>query len=280
MAPSIRHFAVTLLLAALGCAGAVPRAVSPPLIAAAVDHHRGPVVVVEPRATRYLTDLGDTLARLADTSSRPWAFRLVDVPDVDAFSAPSRTVYVTRGLVERMEDEAQLATVIGHEIAHVLLGHSAEQLRDRDISEERLAVDCVLARACGDDLGDLERGLAANVRFVQYSRPQKFEADREALAFVRAAGVSPLGMHEVITTLRAERARDRGRVLLWPVTHPVDLDRALQAATAMRWLPRDFIREMSPELSRGTRRDSPGFRAFMREIRARRTIAATSPRAP
>src|SRR5205809_2407416 len=75
----------------------------------------------------YITTTGMRLAQMSERPNLPWHFTVVDVPAVNAFALPGGYIYVTRGIMPFLQDEAQLAGVLGHEIGHVNARHSAEQ---------------------------------------------------------------------------------------------------------------------------------------------------------
>ena len=82
-------------------------------------------------AERWLTNLGARLTSVADRDSRDWHFYLVDDSTVNAFAVPGGHVFVHRGLIERAGSFSELAGVLGHEIAHVTLRHSVDQMKSR-----------------------------------------------------------------------------------------------------------------------------------------------------
>ncbi|MEE8201044.1 MAG: M48 family metalloprotease, partial [Candidatus Acidoferrales bacterium] len=76
----------------------------------------------------YLQDLGAEMAGLSERPNLPWTFRVVDDPVVNAFALPGGFIYITRGIMVHLSSEAQLASVVGHEIGHVTGRHSVEQI--------------------------------------------------------------------------------------------------------------------------------------------------------
>jgi predicted Zn-dependent protease len=81
------------------------------------------------RVTGYVNAIGQRIAAVSEQPNARWTFTVLDTPTVNAFAIPGGYVYVTRGLVALAGDEAQLAGVIGHEIGHVVAGHSAAPAR-------------------------------------------------------------------------------------------------------------------------------------------------------
>ena len=76
---------------------------------------------------RYVQDLGMRLARSSERPNLPWSFAVVDSPAVNAFALPGGFIFITRGILPYLDNEAQLVGVLGHEIGHVTARHSAQQ---------------------------------------------------------------------------------------------------------------------------------------------------------
>ena len=81
----------------------------------------------DPALQTYVQELGSRLAAVSERPRLPWTFRVVDDPAVNAFALPGGFIYVTRGLLAYLDNEAQLVGVLGHEIGHVTARHSAQQ---------------------------------------------------------------------------------------------------------------------------------------------------------
>ena len=75
---------------------------------------------------RYVNDIGQQLARNSHRPNLPWSFTIVDSPAINAFALPGGYVYLTRGILAYLDDEAELAGVLGHEIGHVTARHAAQ----------------------------------------------------------------------------------------------------------------------------------------------------------
>ncbi|MFM8558334.1 MAG: M48 family metalloprotease, partial [bacterium] len=84
--------------------------------------------------TAYVDSVGQRVARASDLPGLKWRFTVLDDPAVNAFAMPGGYIYVTRGLLAHMGSEAQLAGVLGHEIAHVTARHSARQLTQQTLA--------------------------------------------------------------------------------------------------------------------------------------------------
>jgi predicted Zn-dependent protease len=81
----------------------------------------------DPELAKYVSDLGLALAKLSERPNLPWQFSVVDQPAINAFALPGGFIYITRGILPFLSDEAELAGVLGHEIGHVTARHSVRQ---------------------------------------------------------------------------------------------------------------------------------------------------------
>ena len=113
-----RLAAVALVWAGAACAVSQQQEVQLGAETAAQVEQQLPLVR-DAQVNSYITSLGRSLARVADTRGLTWHFKVVDSKEVNAFAIPGGWVYVNRGLIERAQNMSQLAGVLGHEIAHV-----------------------------------------------------------------------------------------------------------------------------------------------------------------
>ena len=86
----------------------------------------------DPELQQYVSDIGLRLAKLSERPNLPWQFTVVDQPAINAFALPGGFIYITRGILPFLDDEAELAGVLGHEIGHVTARHSAQQYTRHD----------------------------------------------------------------------------------------------------------------------------------------------------
>ena len=86
-------------------------------------------LVADPALQRYVNHVGRWLAAQTERPDLPWQFGVLDSPHVNAFAVPGGTIFITRGLLERMRSEAELAGVLGHEIVHVLKKHHLKAIQ-------------------------------------------------------------------------------------------------------------------------------------------------------
>ncbi|WP_412061128.1 M48 family metalloprotease [Rubrivirga sp. IMCC45206] len=181
----------------------------------------------------YVAALGAALAAETELADRPWTFTAVADPAVNAFALPGGHVYVHAGLIAAAETEAELASVVGHEVAHVAARHSTERM----VKAQGLAV--VAGLVLGNDPGlvrQLVAGIIGQGALARFSRSDEREADELGLAYMANAGFDPDGQAAMFETLVALREREPGRFEQWFGTHPLGeerVERAVEAAAAM-----------------------------------------------
>lgn len=224
-------------------------------------------LVDDPAITRYLTRLGDSIARLVDERGLRWEFHLVNSKDINAFAVPGGFIYINRGLVERAEKMSQLAGVLGHEIGHVTLRHSVKQMQKARGTNVGVTIVCALLRACGSGAEQVLINAGAGLVFARFSRDAEREADREGVKYVVRAGIDPGGIPEMFEILLNERKSRPAGVETWFLSHPLEEERVARA--------REMIRGYDPAVLRTLNADASDYAAF----RARVTALAVPPAA-
>ena len=131
----------------------------------------------------------------AEIRSTPFTFRVLDSPVVNAFALPGGFVYVTRGLLAYVENEAQLAVVLGHEIGHVLARHSSQQAQRAQLGQLGVVGAAVLGGVLGGSRGgQIAEGIAqyggagAQLLLLRYGRDAERESDQAGVAYAEFAG--------------------------------------------------------------------------------------------
>lgn len=186
----------------------------------------------DPRANELVTRVGQRIAAVANRPDYAWEFRVIDKNEANAFVLPGGKVAVYTGLFKYTQDEAGLAAVIGHEVAHALARHGAER-----VSQGMLAQVGMTALQVGLQNGDagilqgiaLAYGLGVELPF---SRSQESEADRIGLILMAQAGYDPraaIGLWE-----RMSAGQRRGGTPEFLSTHPSGTTRIKQI---QGWLP-------------------------------------------
>lgn len=172
-----------------------------------------------PAAQARVRDVGLKIGRGAGLDTAGWEFVVFDSPERNAFVLPGGRVGVYRGLLELAQNDSQLATVIGHEVAHVTSRHAAERASQTTIAQLGLTAGQALGGSQNGRLIGAALGLGAQYGvLLPYSRLQESEADRIGLDYMVKAGFDP---RQAVTFW--ERMRDAsggGRTPQFLSTHP------------------------------------------------------------
>jgi len=207
-------------------------------------------IVRDPLAERYLDSLGQAIAARADRRGLTWRFRLVDSDEVNAFALPGGFVYVNRGLVVRAATVSELAGVLGHEIGHVTMRHSAKQMEKAQRTGLGVTVLCTLTNVCDSQAGRAIVQVGGSAIMARFSRADELEADSVAVGYVTDAGLDPDGIPSMFRRLMEERDRSPDVLDSFFGTHPLEEDRVQQAerliAATESDLPPNLVKDNEP----------------------------------
>lgn len=169
----------------------------------------------------YVRDLGARLAAESEEPQLEWEFFVLDSQVINAFALPGGKVFMSRGLMQKMTNEAQLAGVLGHEIGHVTGRHGAERM------SQAMGVQVLVAGvAIGGQVADSEYGqylglgtaVGGQLFLLKYSRENELEADQLGVRYMTQLGYNPVGQVQVMEILRAASGGAAGPE--WLSTHP------------------------------------------------------------
>ena len=132
-------------------------------------------LVDDARLQEYVRRVGNKLAAASERPQLPWRFGVVDDATPNAFALPGGPIYVTRGLMDMMDSEAELATVLGHEIGHVTARHTASQITKSQLAQIGLVAAMIFAPQVQNFGGLLSSGM--QLLFLKYSRDAERQAD-------------------------------------------------------------------------------------------------------
>ena len=173
----------------------------------------------------YVNRIGQQLAATSERPELPWEFRVVDDPMVNAFAVPGGKIFVTRGILAHFNDEAELASVLGHEIGHVTARHSVEQMSKQQLASLGLGLAMILSPQVAQ-FGDLAN-LGLQLMFMKFGRDDERQSDDLGLRYMTAAGWDPDSMPPVFDVIgEISRTEKGGRVPEWASTHPDPENRA------------------------------------------------------
>lgn len=167
----------------------------------------------------YVSALGKRLAATSERPQLPWAFTVVDDPQVNAFALPGGFIFITRGILANMNSEAELAGVLGHEIGHVTARHSATQMSRAQLAQLGLGLGTVLRPDLAQYAGVVSSGL--QLLFLKYGRDDETQADMLGFRYSLRSGFDPHAMLDLFTMLQGVEAEvGRERLPAWATTHP------------------------------------------------------------
>lgn len=173
---------------------------------------------------QYVEQIGLQLAHASHRPNLPWRFTVVNVPVVNAMALPGGQIYVTRGILAYLGDEAELAGVLGHEIGHVTARHAA-QAYTRATGGTLAIVGLGIFVPAARPFGQLAE-TALGVLFLKHGRDDERQADGLGVEYAAKTGWDPAGVQRMLSTLaRIEEASDRRGMPNWLSTHPDPVDR-------------------------------------------------------
>jgi len=166
--------------------------------------------IVDPDLNAYVNQVGQKLAAVSDRPQLPYEFVVINNGVPNAWALPGGKIAINRGLLTYLDNEAQLAAVLGHEIVHAAARHSAQQMTQGAL----LGVGAQILTQAGSnteygDLIGLGTGLGAAAWQARYSRSHELEADRYGMEYMAKAGYDPQGAVELQETF-VELSRQRG----------------------------------------------------------------------
>jgi predicted Zn-dependent protease len=190
-------------------------------------------LVADARVQRYVNHVGRWLASQTERADLPWKFGVLEAPQVNAFAVPGGTIFITRGLLEKMGSEAELAGVLGHEIAHVLRKHHLKAIQKGALAS--LSGD--VAGAALTNVNSEARHKLVSFGTEMYSRGldkgDELEADRLGVVIAARAGYDAYGLPSVLQTLQGMNASDSAVALMFK-THPAPGERLDQLGKKMQ----------------------------------------------
>ena len=191
----------------------------------------------------HVENLGQQLAAVSERPDLPWEFHVIDSRQINAFALPGGKVFMSRGLMEKMTNEAQLAGVLGHEVGHVTAQHIGQRLtRGKLISGLAIVGGIIGATSDNDWAKALGVGasVGGSVYLLRFSRSNEHESDTLGVRYMTRLGYNPYGQVQVMEILK-EAAGDGSSGLFKSFfsTHPLPEERIDDL--------RDLIAEQYPQ---------------------------------
>ena len=167
----------------------------------------------------YVNGIGQTLAAKTERPQLAWEFHVVDDAAVNAFALPGGFIFVTRGLLTHMTNEAELASVLGHESGHVAARHTVQQISRQQVASLGLGLGSILSPTIAR-FGQVA-GTGLGLLFLKYGRDDETQADQLGFRYALADGYDTRQMISVFEMLqRQAQLSGGGRLPEWQSTHP------------------------------------------------------------
>ncbi|EMP56582.1 peptidase M48, Ste24p [Marinobacter santoriniensis NKSG1] len=182
---------------------------------------------VDPELTLYVRDVGEKLARVSDRPDLPYDFVVLNNSVPNAWALPGGKIAVNRGLLTELDDEAQLAAVLGHEIVHAAARHSVQRMQQAQLIS--LGVAGLGIALSDNEWAGLVMGgaaLGAQLALAQYSQGDELESDHYGITYMKRAGYDPQAAVELQETfVKLSEGRDSNFIQGLFATHPPSIKR-------------------------------------------------------
>jgi len=188
-------------------------------------------LVRDDKLQNYVNLVGQWVAQHSGRRDVTWRFGVLDTEAINAFAAPGGYIFVTKGLYRRLNNEAELAGVLGHEIAHVTQKHHLKVLKQSTLIGELGKVASSKAQGSDPAIQNLI-GNGAEIMARGLDKSAEFEADRVGMVYAARAGYEPWGLPSVLQDLAGLPAGDTRTSLLYK-THPHPADRLAELGEAV-----------------------------------------------
>jgi predicted Zn-dependent protease len=189
-------------------------------------------LVDDPALQAYVSGLGRQLAATSERPHLPWSFQVVDDPTPNAMAAPGGFIFVTRGLLSMVRNEAELVSVLGHEIGHVTARHSVTLMSRAQLAQIGLGVGSILSPTIAR-LGDVLGG-GMSLLFLHYGRDAERQADDLGFRYMLEHNYDARQMVNVFAALqRSGELAGHSPLPSWLASHPNPEERIVRIQAAL-----------------------------------------------
>jgi predicted Zn-dependent protease len=195
---------------------------------AAAEVDRQAKFVDDPMITEYVNRVGQNIVLHSDAKV-PFTIKVIDSDEVNAFALPGGFFYVNKGLILAADNEAELAGVMAHEIAHVAARHAVENQTKAGLLEYAALAGSIFLGGVPGMIYQNTAGIGLLGIFMKFSRAAEEEADKLGVQYMYAAGYDPGAMATMFEKLEAKNKKKPGFVARAFSTHPAPPDRRAAA---------------------------------------------------
>jgi predicted Zn-dependent protease len=196
---------------------------------AAMEVEKTAKMINDPVVTEYVNRVGQNLVRNSDAKV-PFTIKVIDSDEINAFALPGGFFYVNSGLILRADEEAELAGVMGHEIAHVAARHGTKTATKGELMQLATIPVMILAPYGMAGYGIYEGlNLAIPMSYLKFTRDAEKEADFLGLQYMYKSGYDPNAFVSFFEKIEAEERRHPGSIPKIFSTHPPTPDRVQKA---------------------------------------------------
>ena len=192
------------------------------MLAAQVDKEAK--FVDDPIITEYVNRVGQNIVLHSDAKV-PFTIKVIDSDEVNAFALPGGFFYVNKGLILAADNEAELAGVMAHEIAHVAARHAMENQRKMEMIDYGMLAGVLLGGPILSNVLYNGAGFFEGMAFLKFSRGAEEEADKLGVQYMWAAGYDPAAMATMFEKLEAKNKKKPGTISKMFADHPAPADR-------------------------------------------------------
>jgi beta-barrel assembly-enhancing protease len=218
------------------------------MLAAQVDKEAK--FVDDPIITEYVNRVGQNIVLHSDAKV-PFTIKVIDSDEVNAFALPGGFFYVNKGLILAADNEAELAGVMAHEIAHVCARHAMENEKKMQLMDYGMLAGILLGGPILSNVLYNGGGFFEGMAFLKFSRGAEEEADKLGVQYMWAAGYDPGAMATMFEKLEAKNKKKPGSIAKLFADHPAPADRRASAlALAARFPEREEYVISSSEFQR------------------------------
>jgi predicted Zn-dependent protease len=201
---------------------------------AAAQFERDNRVSNDPALAKRVARIGAAIAPHSPRTNIPYTFKILDTDEVNAYALPGGFIYVTRGMLQYVQSDDELAGVIGHEIAHIALRHGAQQIEAIAAVQAAIAQNPDLSRIYQTQEGQIAAEVVFQIGRAGWGRQAELDADEYGTIYMAQAGYDPQAVLDLFRRFAAEETgSDNDPLARLLATHPPFSDRIKRVEQAI-----------------------------------------------